>query len=69
MKLVPRARKAYGHGRDALRKRRREGSDAATPSTRARHPRRAVNYDDTEPDDDEEEDLELGPPDDEDGWD
>ena len=67
--LVPRARKAYGHGRDALRKRRREGSDAATPSTRARRPRRAVNYDDTEPDDEEEEDLELGPPDDEDGWD
>ena len=34
--LVPHARKANGHGRDALRKRLREGSDAATPSTRAR---------------------------------
>ena len=39
-----------------------------TPSTRARRPRRAVNYDDSEPDDDDE-DLELGPPDDENGWD
>ena len=29
---------------------------------RARRPRRAVNYDDSE-------DLELAPPDDEDGWD
>ena len=32
-------------------------------------PRRAVDYDDSEPDDDEEEDLELGPPDADDGWD
>jgi hypothetical protein len=36
---------------------------------RARRPRRAVNYDDSEPDADEDEDLELAPPDDEDGWD
>ncbi len=34
--LVPRARKANGHGKDALRKRRREESAAATPSQRAR---------------------------------
>ena len=33
--LVPRARKAKGHGRDALRKRRRD-EPAATPSPRAR---------------------------------
>ena len=33
------------------------------PATRA-----AVNYDDSEPDEDEE-DLELGPPDADDGWD
>ena len=65
--LVPRALKAKGHGRDALRKRRREGSDAATPSTRARRPRRAVNYDDFELDD-EDEGLQLEP-DDDDGWD
>ena len=58
-RLVPpaRKRKAPGHGRDALRKRRREGSDAATPSTRTRRPRRAVNFDD------------YLQPDDEDGWD
>ena len=37
-------------------------------STRARRPRRAVNYDDSEPDDDDEEDLELGPPDADSGW-
>ena len=65
--LVPRARKAPGHGVDALRGRKR-GRDAATPSTRARRPRPAINYADPEPDDDEE-DLELGPPDDDDGWD
>ena len=64
---MPRALKAPGHGPKSL-KRRREGSDAATPSTRARRPRRAVNYDDSEPDEDEE-DLELGPPDADDGWD
>ena len=58
---------AYGHGRDALRKRRRE-EPAVTPSTRARRPRRSVSYADPEPDDDEE-DFELGPPDDDDGWD
>ena len=34
--LVPRALKAAGHGRDALRKRRREESGASTPSTRTR---------------------------------
>ena len=54
--MVPRARKAFGHGQKASYKRRREGSDAATPSTRARRPRRAVNFDDFELDD-------------EDGWD
>ena len=63
--LAPRVRKAPGHG---SRKRRRDEPAAATPSTRARRPRRAVNYDDSEPDD-EEEDLELGPPDADDGWD
>jgi hypothetical protein len=47
---------------------RRRDEPAATPSPRARRPRRAVNYDDSEPDDDEE-DLELGPPDADDGWD
>ena len=46
--LVPRARKAHGHGRDALRKRRREEL-AATPSSRARRPRRAVDYAEEEP--------------------
>ena len=35
--LVPRARKAAGHGRDGQRKRRREESAAAAPSPRARH--------------------------------
>ena len=54
--LVPRALKAPGHGPKSL-KRRREGSDAATPSTRARRPRRAVNFDD------------YLQPDDDDGWD
>jgi hypothetical protein len=34
--LVPRARKANGHGPDALRKRRRDESAAATPSPRTR---------------------------------
>ena len=52
--LVPRALKAKGHGAEYLSGRRRG--------------RRAVNYADPEPDDDEE-DLELGPPDDDDGWD
>ena len=42
--LVPRARKAAGHGTKALRKRRRDEPAAATPSTRARRPRRAVDY-------------------------
>jgi len=41
--LVPRARKAKGHGRDASRKRRRDET-ATTPSTHARRPRRAVDY-------------------------
>ena len=67
--LVPRARKARGHGPRALRKRRRDEPAAATPSPRAHRPRRAVDYDDSEPDDDEEEDLELGPPDADGGWD
>ena len=58
--LVPRARKR-------TMKRRRD-EPAATPSPRARRPRRAVNYDESESDD-EEEDLELGPPDAGDGWD
>ena len=35
--LVPRARKANGYGRDGLRKRRREESAAAEPSTRPRN--------------------------------
>ena len=52
--LVPRALKAKGHGAEYLSGRRRG--------------RRAVNYVDPEPDDDDE-DLELGPPDDGDGWD
>ena len=65
---MPRVRKANGHGpRYAGDKRRREEL-AATPSQRARRARRAVNYDDSEPDEDEE-DLELGPPDADDGWD
>ena len=41
--LVPRARKARGHGPKAL-KRRREESGVAAPSTRALRPRRAVSY-------------------------
>ena len=48
-------------------KRRRE-EPAATPPPRARCPRSAVN-DVSEPDADDDEDLELAPPDDEDGWD
>ena len=65
-KLVPvKKHLAPGHG---PRHDRYHQKPTAPPSTRARRPRRAVNYDDTEPDDDEE-DLELGPPDDEDGWD
>ena len=56
--LVPRALTAPGHGPKALRKRRREESGAASPpSTRARRPRRAVNFDD------------YLQPDDDDGWD
>ena len=72
--LVPRARNAHGHGpRYAGMKRYREEA-AATPSPRARRPRRAVNYDDSEPDadeddeDEDDEDLEIEP-DDDDGWD
>ena len=48
-------------------KRRRDDS-ATAPSPRARRPRRAVNCYDSEPDEDEA-DLELGPPDADDGWD
>ena len=56
--LVPRALKAPGHGESPrARKRRREKSGAAMPSTRARRrPRRvarAVNYDESEPDADD----------------
>ena len=45
--LVPRALKARGHGAEYLRGRkrgRRDDSAAATPSPRARRPRRAVDY-------------------------
>ena len=35
--LVPRARKASGHGEHSLRKRRREEAAAAAPSTRPRN--------------------------------
>ena len=52
---------------DGPRYKRRRDQPAAAPLTRARRPRRAVNYEDSEPDDDE--DLELAPPDGEDGWD
>ena len=47
----------------------RSEEPAATPPPRARRPRRAVNYDGSEPDADDDEDLELAPPDGEDGWD
>ena len=60
-RLVPRARKTT--------KKRRRDEPAATPPPRARRPRRAVNYDDSEADADDDEDLELAPADDEDGWD
>ena len=67
---LPRARKAKGHGPPRKScKRRREEPDAAPVAPRARRPRRAVNYYDSEPDADDDEDLELAPPDDEDGWD
>ena len=58
-RLVPRARKTT--------KKRRRDEPAATPPPRARRPRRADN-DGSEPDADDDEDLELAPPD-EDGWD
>ena len=64
--LVPRVRNSPGQGR-RRDKRRREEPAAATPSTRARRPRRAINYDDFELDDDDEG-LQLEP-DDDDGWD
>ena len=59
--LVPRERKT--------KKRRREEPAAAPAPRRARRPRRAATYDDSEPDAADDEDLELAPPDDEDGWD
>jgi len=60
--------KLFGAGGGRRRdKRRREEPAAATPSTRARRPRRAINYDDFELDDDDEG-LQLEP-DDDDGWD
>ena len=46
--LVPRERKTTA-------KKRGRDESAATPSPRARRPRRAVNYDDSEPDEDEED--------------
>mgnify|MGYP002051578213 FL=1 len=49
-RLVPRERKAKGHGWRSHKTHRREESAAATPSPRARRPRRAVNDDDSEPD-------------------
>ena len=51
--LVPKKRKAPGHGVDALRGRKRRHATAASPP-RARRPRRAVNDEDSEPDADEE---------------
>ena len=44
--LVPRARKAHGHGRpcDHRRAKHRREELAAMSSTRARRPRRAANY-------------------------
>ena len=69
--MVPpaRKRKAPGHGRPRKSRKRRGDEPAATPSTRARRPRRAVNFDDFElDDDDDDEGLQLEP-DDEDGWD
>ena len=42
--------------------------ELAKPWRCCRRGRRAINYADPEPDDDEE-DLELGPADDDDGWD
>ena len=52
---MPRARKAAGHGPDALRKkRRRDKLAAAPPSPRGRRSRRAVNYNVSEPDDDDD---------------
>ena len=55
--LVPRALKARGHGPPRKdRKRRRDEPATAPPSTRTRRTRRAVNFDDFQPDD-------------EDGWD
>ena len=56
--LVPKVLKAKGHGPRAgrWRKRSREEPAAAAPSTRTRRPRRTVNFDEFQPDD-------------EDGWD
>ena len=68
-KLVPRARLACGQGPDAGRRRKRRSEEPTAAPRRARRPRHAVNYADPEPDDDDNEDLELGPPDDDGGWD
>ena len=63
--LVPKS----GPRRGRIPKRRREEPTAATPSTRARRPRRAVNFDDFELDDDDEDEGHQLEPDDDDGWD
>ena len=65
---MPRARKAAGHGQKTSYKRRRDDSAAPTSSTRARRPRRAINFDDFELDNDDDGGLQLEP-DDDDGWD
>jgi hypothetical protein len=65
-KLVPvKKHVAPGHGPRCERYRQKP---TAPPSKRARRPRRAVNFDDFELDDDDEG-LQLEPDDDDDGWD
>ena len=55
-RLVPKKRKANGHGPPRKSRKRRHEEPAAAPAAtrRARRPRRAVDYDDSEPDADEE---------------
>ena len=49
--LVPKVLKAKGHGPRAGRRRKRRREEPAATATRARRPRRAVSFDEFQPDD------------------